>query len=351
MINCCNKTPDQAPGTQATRLLPSVAPTFYESPSMRPRFAAAILAGCTYGNATFAQSAATNNDASEPVVLEVVQQDAAALPMAPASATDNTSAHATSIDPIPFEVVQAPAPAPTPNPAVQTAALMDLFRAIADGNAAKVRTLLASGTGPNGEIPSPPPDDLAARFRGTSLDYVVNVARGVTPLMLAAARGNREIVDELLRAGADTKARTKRHGATALWMAGYFGHVDVMQYLLGITPGSEAARTTIEVDLATQTARVVRDGVPGEAVPISSGRKSFPTPRGEFVITDKHRQWRSTLYHVSMPFFMRLSGRDFGMHAGYLPGYPASHGCIRLQRAHAEEIYSKVPVGTRVVIK
>ena len=334
--------------------MPRIAPTFYEFQPVGLFCAALVLVAGACGNAAFARNATTNGETSGLIVFEAVQQDAAIHSPIATSPTENASvevAHAADLDPIPFEVVQAPAPAPTPDPAVQAAALMDLFRAVADGNAAKVRTLLASGTGPNGEIPSPPPDDLAARFRGTSLDYVVNVARGVTPLMLAAARGNREIVDELLRAGADRKAKTKRHGATALWLAGYFGHVDVMQYLLGITPGSEAARTIIEIDLAAQTARVVRNGVAGEALPISSGRKSFPTPRGEFVITDKHRHWRSTLYHVSMPFFMRLSGRDFGMHAGYLPGYPASHGCIRLLRKHAEEIYSEVPVGTRVVIK
>ncbi len=65
----------------------------------------------------------------------------------------------------------------------------------------------------------------------------------------------------------------------------------------------------------------------------------------------KHRQWKSTLYHAPMPLYLRLSCRDFGLHAGELPGYPASHGCIRMKKKDAEEFFSRVPVGTLVVIK
>ncbi|MBU3665735.1 MAG: L,D-transpeptidase [Chthoniobacterales bacterium] len=121
--------------------------------------------------------------------------------------------------------------------------------------------------------------------------------------------------------------------------------------LLGVKPDSEAARSLLEVDLAAQTARLSVDGTPAAPVPISSGRPSFPTPRGEFVITDKHRKWRSTIYPADMPFFMRLSCGDFGLHAGYLPGYPASHGCIRLNQEDAENFFKTVPIGTRVLIK
>jgi lipoprotein-anchoring transpeptidase ErfK/SrfK len=52
-----------------------------------------------------------------------------------------------------------------------------------------------------------------------------------------------------------------------------------------------------------------------------------------------------------MPFYLRLSCRDFGLHAGHLPGYPASHGCIRLRNKDAAEFFKQVPVGAKVVIR
>jgi lipoprotein-anchoring transpeptidase ErfK/SrfK len=88
-----------------------------------------------------------------------------------------------------------------------------------------------------------------------------------------------------------------------------------------------------------------------ESAPVSTGRKGFRTPAGEYVVTDKHRKWRSTLYPADMPFFMRLSCGEIGFHEGKLPGYPASHGCIRMRRKDAAEFFKQVPVGTKVVIK
>ncbi len=73
-------------------------------------------------------------------------------------------------------------------------------------------------------------------------------------------------------------------------------------------------------------------------------------PTGRFVITDKHRDHKSTIYKVPMPFFMRLNCRDFGMHEGNLPGYPASHGCIRLPGDTARRLYHDIPIGTLVTI-
>ena len=65
-----------------------------------------------------------------------------------------------------------------------------------------------------------------------------------------------------------------------------------------------------------------RDGVPIYHARCSTGRSGYSTKRGEFVITNKERNHRSTIYHVEMPYFMRLSCLDFGMHAGYVPNYP-----------------------------
>lgn len=68
-------------------------------------------------------------------------------------------------------------------------------------------------------------------------------------------------------------------------------------------------------------------------------------------MTHKYRHWKSTLYEdAPMPYFMRLSCRDFGLHAGVLPSYPASHGCIRLPEAKAAAFFAKVDVATLVEI-
>ena len=68
------------------------------------------------------------------------------------------------------------------------------------------------------------------------------------------------------------------------------------------------------------------------------------------MVTDKKRSHVSSLYHVQMPFFMRLNCLDFGMHAGNVPNYPASHGCIRLPAEIAQKLFAEIPVGTVVTI-
>jgi lipoprotein-anchoring transpeptidase ErfK/SrfK len=52
-----------------------------------------------------------------------------------------------------------------------------------------------------------------------------------------------------------------------------------------------------------------------------------------------------------MPYFMRLSCLDFGMHEGVVPNYPASHGCIRLPGEVARRLFAEIPVGTLVTVK
>jgi len=84
---------------------------------------------------------------------------------------------------------------------------------------------------------------------------------------------------------------------------------------------------------------------------VSTGRKGFPTPPGDFVITDKRRRWVSTIYeNAEMPYFMRLSGSDIGLHEGVVPRGPASHGCIRLPGAAARSLYQRMRLGDPVTI-
>jgi lipoprotein-anchoring transpeptidase ErfK/SrfK len=96
---------------------------------------------------------------------------------------------------------------------------------------------------------------------------------------------------------------------------------------------------------------VWKDGAIVLTTEISSGRASKPTPPGDYLVTDKYRDWKSTIYPARMPYFMRLSCGNFGLHAGSLPGYPASHGCVRLPAENAKKLFALLPIGTEVVIR
>ena len=95
---------------------------------------------------------------------------------------------------------------------------------------------------------------------------------------------------------------------------------------------------------------VIKDGVTVFTTQCSTGRQGFTTPVGSYVITDKDRDHRSTIYKVPMPYFMRLNCRDFGMHEGVVQPYPASHGCIRLPSEAARKLFVEIPIGTVVMI-
>jgi hypothetical protein len=84
--------------------------------------------------------------------------------------------------------------------------------------------------------------------------------------------------------------------------------------------------------------------------PISSGMAGYQTTTGSFKVTNKHREWVSTLYDVPMPHFLRLNGGAMGLHGGYLPGFAASHGCVRLVFQDAEKLFELAPIGARVEI-
>ncbi|MEA3388185.1 L,D-transpeptidase family protein [Sphingobium sp. CCH11-B1] len=84
---------------------------------------------------------------------------------------------------------------------------------------------------------------------------------------------------------------------------------------------------------------------------VSTGTKGHRTPTGEFPILQK-RQWhRSNLYsNAPMPFMQRLTWDGIALHAGHDPGYPASHGCIRLPYAFARQLFALTAIGTPVAV-
>ncbi|MGN2251884.1 L,D-transpeptidase family protein [Frateuria sp. GZRe12] len=105
------------------------------------------------------------------------------------------------------------------------------------------------------------------------------------------------------------------------------------------------------VSLDEQRIYVYRNGVAIGASRISSGRSGYETPTGVYTILQKERVHHSNLYdNAPMPYMQRLTWDGLALHAGTLPGHPASHGCIRLPESFAERLFEISPRGTVVVV-
>jgi hypothetical protein len=105
------------------------------------------------------------------------------------------------------------------------------------------------------------------------------------------------------------------------------------------------------VNLKTQQAYVYRNGVRIGASTVSTGKKGKATPTGVFTILQKKKAHRSNLYNdAPMPYMQRLTWDGIALHAGNLPGYPASHGCVRLPLAFAQKLFAETEMGMTVVV-
>ncbi|WP_240884717.1 L,D-transpeptidase family protein [Sphingomonas sp. SFZ2018-12] len=107
----------------------------------------------------------------------------------------------------------------------------------------------------------------------------------------------------------------------------------------------------IVVSLPMQQLFVYRGRALIGASTISSGTRAKPTPVGEFTILQKRPFHRSNLYSdAPMPFMQRLTWDGIALHGGDLPGYPASHGCIRLPTDFARELFALTGLGAEVAV-
>ncbi|MFL6527185.1 MAG: L,D-transpeptidase [Chthoniobacterales bacterium] len=141
------------------------------------------------------------------------------------------------------------------------------------------------------------------------------------------------------------------------------------------TYAKAASDYSVEIDLQQQMAYLIRGRQLVMSSPISSGRSGHLTGTGSFKVIEKERNHYSSIYGkivdaggntvvadadvdmkvphgckfvpAAMPWFMRFHEAD-GMHAGYLPGYPASHGCVRMPEQNAIAFFRAVGVGTPV---
>ena len=114
---------------------------------------------------------------------------------------------------------------------------------------------------------------------------------------------------------------------------------------------SPSGPALVVVNLATQRAVLFRNGIPVAASTISSGAKGTETPTGVFTILQKNKDHYSSTYNnAPMPNMQRLTWKGIALHAGKLPGYPASHGCVRLPHKFSELLFGQTALGMTVVI-
>jgi hypothetical protein len=117
---------------------------------------------------------------------------------------------------------------------------------------------------------------------------------------------------------------------------------------LGVAPDGPIV---VLVSLGEQRAYVYRNGVQIGFTTISTGKGGYDTPTGVFVVLQKDKDHRSTTYNnAPMPYTQRLTWSGVALHAGGLPGYPSSHGCVHLPSKFSEELFAVSPMGMTVVV-
>lgn len=115
--------------------------------------------------------------------------------------------------------------------------------------------------------------------------------------------------------------------------------------------GSSADPVLIVVNIGLQQLYVYRGDRLVGAATVSTGKAGNDTPVGTFEILQKKEMHRSNLYDdAPMPFMQRLTWDGIAIHAGANPGYPASHGCVRVPGAFAKKLFGITALGAKVVI-
>jgi len=161
---------------------------------------------------------------------------------------------------------------------------------------------------------------------------------------------------------------------SSLWLAS----CATVPELGGLMDRGDSNGRRIVVSLKSQQATLYHHGKVVAVAPISAGREGKGTPVGKFKVIQKSPDHRSSLYGnyvmngrivkenvdnrktprpagskfegVPMPYFLRFTGA-YGLHAGNVPGYPASSGCVRLPQRHAKRFFDAVKIGTPVIVQ
>jgi L,D-transpeptidase catalytic domain len=149
----------------------------------------------------------------------------------------------------------------------------------------------------------------------------------------------------------------KRWGLGARVLAIMAGPVIVAVATPAFAQGDVRSSRTAEAPLmavvALNSQRVTVYSAVGKMLeaPVSTGQTGYDTPAGIYSVIEKHRDHYSNLYDdAAMPFMQRLTWSGIALHGGTLPGYPASHGCIRLPHDFAGRLFDLTRMGMRVVV-
>jgi lipoprotein-anchoring transpeptidase ErfK/SrfK len=115
--------------------------------------------------------------------------------------------------------------------------------------------------------------------------------------------------------------------------------------------GSHSGPPRLVISLSDQRAYLYRGDTLVAVSAISTGTEKHPTPTGIFTVLLKKPMHRSIKYDLApMPFMQMIDSYGISMHAGHNPGYPASHGCIRLPAPFAAKLYGITGLGATVMI-
>lgn len=171
---------------------------------------------------------------------------------------------------------------------------------------------------------------------------------------------------------AKAKADHEFHRSLAGWKKSTYKNAEVMALA---TPENVA----IEISLNDQRGLLLVNGAIAMDFPVATGKSTHPTPAGSYHIRAKEKDYNSNLYGkitdaagtvvvadadsrvdkvpeggkfegATMPYWMRLTDSGVGLHVGYVPGRPASHGCVRLKNDTAKMLFELTKIGTPVVI-
>jgi hypothetical protein len=169
---------------------------------------------------------------------------------------------------------------------------------------------------------------------------------GAFALCVPAVPATAAIESEEAREAASSAAAVARQD-----MIEAFGETSLKpgRYLWRDLPGD--GETRVVISLGDQLAFLYKGSTLVAVSTISSGKPGKDTPTGVFPILEKKRMHRSIKYeNAPMPFMQRIDRFGIALHAGMLPGHPASHGCVRLPGEFAAKLFRVTDVGTPVLI-